>query len=160
MMDPKKELLLTREFDAPRELVWKAWTDPKLLSQWWGPNGVTNPVCELDARVGGNIHIVMLAGEALGPMNGQRWPMHGTIKELVVPEKLVYTSTALEEPDGTPNMENIVTVTFDEHEGKTILTVHVLVTHATDKAGPALGGMSMGWNQQLDKLVSMYKTFV
>ncbi len=57
-----KELILTRILDAPRELVFKAWTDPKMLAEWWGPKGVTNPICEIDAKVGGKIHIVMLAG--------------------------------------------------------------------------------------------------
>ena len=63
----KKELTITRIFDAPRDLVWKAWTDQKILQKWWGPKGVTNPICEWDARLGGNIYIVMLAGKELGP---------------------------------------------------------------------------------------------
>ncbi len=157
-MDPKKELRMTRELDAPRERVWKAWTDPKLLAQWWGPNGVTMPIVEFDARVGGKIYMVMLAGPQLGTMKGQRWPMHGTITELIAPSKLVFTATALEDLDGTPNLTQQTTVTLTEETGKTKVTVHVQVTHATEKAGPALSGMSMGWNQQMDKLVHLYKT--
>src|ERR1700728_3834836 len=56
-----KEFVITREFDAPRELVFKAWTDPKYLAQWWGPRGFTNPVCEWDARPGREIYVVMRA---------------------------------------------------------------------------------------------------
>ena len=62
----KRELTITRTFDAPRELVWKAWTDPKMLERWWGPRGVTNPTCEFDATKGGEIYIVMEAGKELG----------------------------------------------------------------------------------------------
>ena len=63
MSEPATELTLTRTFNAPRDLVFRAWTDPELLSQWWGPNGVTTPVCEVDAVIGGKLNIVMLAGE-------------------------------------------------------------------------------------------------
>lgn len=59
MGKPIKELTITHTFDTSRELVWKAWTDPNLLKQWFDPSGVTNPVCELDARKGGTIYIVM-----------------------------------------------------------------------------------------------------
>jgi uncharacterized protein YndB with AHSA1/START domain len=70
-----KELTIIRTFDAPCELVWKAWTDPKLLKQWWGPNNVTIPECEIDQRVGGTFYIVMEAGEAMGSYKGTKWPM-------------------------------------------------------------------------------------
>jgi uncharacterized protein YndB with AHSA1/START domain len=55
----KREVVITRIFDAPRDLVFKAWTDPKHMARWWGPMGFTNPICELDARVGGAWRIVM-----------------------------------------------------------------------------------------------------
>ncbi len=70
-----KELILTRTFTASRELAWKAWTEEKLVATWWGPNGVTNPICRVDAQPGGEIYIVMLAGDELGSMKGSRWPM-------------------------------------------------------------------------------------
>jgi uncharacterized protein YndB with AHSA1/START domain len=53
------ELAITRIFDAPRELVFKAWTVPEMMAKWWGPKGVTNPICEVDAKVGGKIYIVI-----------------------------------------------------------------------------------------------------
>src|SRR5271157_1381916 len=92
MEKPIKELTIKRTFDAPRELVWKAWTDPKLLKQWFGPRGVTNPICEVDARKGGIIYIVMEAGEELGPAKGMRWPMKGKFDEVVPYERFVFTA--------------------------------------------------------------------
>lgn len=145
-----RELTLTRVYDASRNLVWQAWTDPKLIAQWWGPNGVTNPVCEFDARPNGNIHIVMLAGEALGPMKGQEWPMTGIVREVERPNKLVFTSNAI--MNGKPVLENLVTVTFEDEGEKTKMTVHIVVTKTTPEAEGPLKGMEMGWNQQMDKL--------
>jgi uncharacterized protein YndB with AHSA1/START domain len=65
----ERELTITRVFDAPRALVFEVWTDPKHLAQWWGPQGFTNPVCEFDARVGGELRIHMR-----GP-DGSIYPM-------------------------------------------------------------------------------------
>ncbi len=67
----EKELILKRTFDAPIGLVWKAWTDQELLKRWWGPKGVTTPICKVDPRPGGEIDIVMLAGEELGELAGR-----------------------------------------------------------------------------------------
>jgi len=149
----KRELTIVRVFNAPRELVYKAWTDPKLLAQWWGPQGVTNPKCEVDARPGGAIDIVMLAGVELGDLQGSEWPMAGVFQEVISPEKLVYTSSAI--MDNKPILETTNTVTFEEYEGKTKLTLHVLVTQATPEADGPLAGMEMGWNQSIDKLASL-----
>src|ERR1700730_7092158 len=82
----ERELKITRVFDAPREMVFKAWTDPKLLAQWWGPKGFTNPVCELDVRPGGAIRVHMR-----GP-DGTVYPMTGVYQEVVEPERIVFTS--------------------------------------------------------------------
>jgi uncharacterized protein YndB with AHSA1/START domain len=152
MNDTKKDLTMTREFDARRELVWRAWTDPELLKEWWGPNGVTNPTCEWEARPGGKIHIVMLAGAELGPMAGQEWPMTGEIKEVDKPSRLVFTANALQ--DGRAILEHITTVTLEEEGNKTKMTVRVRVTMTTPEATGPLAGMEQGWNQQLDKLVT------
>jgi uncharacterized protein YndB with AHSA1/START domain len=124
MSEPTKELTLTRTFDAPRDLVFKAWTDPELLSQWWGPNGVTIPVCEVDAVVGGKLNIVMLAGEELGPMAGAKWPMTGVYREITPPEKIVYDASP--EVEGQPIMDTVNTLTFEEENGKTKLTLHIV----------------------------------
>jgi uncharacterized protein YndB with AHSA1/START domain len=148
-----RELTIVRVFDAPRELVFRAWTEPELMAQWWGPHGVTNPTCELDVKPGGAIHIVMLAGEELGDLKGSEWPMKGTFQEVAPPEKLVYTSSAI--MDDKPIIESTNTVTFEEVDGKTKLTLHVLVTHATPEAEGPLSGMEMGWSQSIDKLAKL-----
>lgn len=157
MMDTnKKELTLSRVFDAPRELVFKMWTDPDLLQQWWGPFHFTNPTCEIDARVGGEINIVMLADEGLGELSGQEFPMSGMVKEIVPSEKLVFTSNAVLK--GKEVLVNLNTVTFEDTEdGKTKLTVHIEVQQATPEAEGPLAGMEMGWSQSLDKLANLIK---
>lgn len=151
MSDSKKELTLTRTILAPRETVWKTWTDAEQIRKWWGPDGVTIPTCEFDARVGGAIKIVMLAGKELGPLAGQEWPMEGTVKELQAPEKLVFVGQPL--LNGKPFMESLNTITLKEQDGKTLLSVHIEVFNSTPEAAGPLSGMEMGWNQQLDKLV-------
>src|ERR1700740_1278719 len=81
----EREIVITRVFDAPREAVFKAWTDAKELAQWWGPKGFTNPVCEIDARVGGAIRIHMRSPD------GTVYPMKGEFREIVPPERLGLT---------------------------------------------------------------------
>ncbi|MDE1767918.1 MAG: SRPBCC domain-containing protein [Candidatus Micrarchaeota archaeon] len=146
-----KELTITRTFDAPRELVWKAWTDPKLLKQWFGPRGVTNPICEVDARKGGEIYIVMEAGPELGPAKGMRWPMRGTFDEVVPYERFVLTGNALDDKQGIM-LENRQTVILEDIEGKTKMTLHVVVTKVTKDGERAVAGMQAGFTQQIDKL--------
>ena len=141
-----RELTLTRVFDAPRERVWAAWTDPKLLAQWWGPHGFTNPVCEVDARAGGAILIHMSGFGMLAPMTG-------IFKEVVKPERLVFTNNAFfEVPPAKPVIEGITTVTFEDLGGKTKVTVRNVVLRAAPEAGQALEGMEPGWTQSLEKL--------
>ncbi len=73
-MAPIKEVVFERTLDAPLETVWQAWTHPKMLKEWWGPNNVSIPECEVDLRVGGKIYIVMEAGEAMGSYKSDgRW---------------------------------------------------------------------------------------
>src|SRR5229473_6885499 len=139
------ELVLTRVFDAPRELVFKAWTDPKRVAQWWGPQGFTNPVCELDARPGGTIRIHMR-----GP-NGIVYPMTGVYQEVVEPERLVFVSSALD-ANGNPMFDILNTVTFSEQNGKTKQTLRARVIKKTAQAAPYLAGMEQGWTQTLERL--------
>jgi uncharacterized protein YndB with AHSA1/START domain len=145
----QKELIITRVFDAPRELVFKAWTEARHMAQWWGPKGFTNPVCELDARPGGAIRIHMKAHY------GEVYPMGGVFHEIVPPERLVFTSTALIDETGVTQLEILNTVTFAEHNGKTRLTLHAKVVKATAAAAQALTGMDLGWSQSLDRLAEL-----
>ncbi len=147
MASEQQELILTRVFDAPRELVFKAWTDPKCVAEWWGPHGFTNPVCELDPRPGGAILIHMR-----GP-DGTVYPMTGTYQEIVEPERIVFTNAALD-ADGKPMFEILTTVTFIEQGGKTKQIVQARVIKKTAQAAPYLAGMEQGWTQTLQRLNS------
>jgi len=147
MASEEQELVLTRVFDAPRELVFKAWTDPKRVAEWWGPHGFTNPVCELDVKPGGAIRIHMR-----GP-NGIVYPMTGVYQEVVEPERLVFVSAALDAA-GKPMFELLNTLTFAEEGGKTKQILRVRVIKRTAQAAPYLAGMEQGWTQSLERLVS------
>ena len=145
MTNEERELVLTRVFDAPRELVFKAWTDPKRVAQWWGPHRFTNPVCDLDVRPGGAIRIHMR-----GP-DGTVYPMTGVYNEVVEPERLVFTSAALD-ADGNPMFEVLTTVTFAEQGGKTKQIMRARVIKSTAEAAPYIKGMEAGWTQSLERL--------
>jgi uncharacterized protein YndB with AHSA1/START domain/DNA-binding transcriptional ArsR family regulator len=145
-----QELTLTRVFDAPRELVFKAWTDPRLVAEWWSPHGFTNAAVELDLRPGGAIYILMRWPD------GRDNPMKGTYHEIVPPERLVFTSTALEDEAGMPQLEVRNTVTFAEQGSQTLLTLHAVVVRGTTQAAEAaLAGMEIGWSQSLEKLTAL-----
>lgn len=137
----ERSLVMTRTFDAPRALVFRAWTDPSHVAQWWGPRGFTNPRCEWDARPGGKIHIDMR-----GP-DGTVYPMPGEFHEVVAPERLVFSSSAV---DGA--LEVVNTITFAEEGEQTRMTLEAIVVKATDDAKFALSGMREGWTQTLDRL--------
>jgi uncharacterized protein YndB with AHSA1/START domain len=141
----ERELTITRVFDAPRALVFKAWTDAAQLAQWWGPQGFSNPVCEIDARVGGAIRIHMRSPD------GSVYPMKGEIREIVPPERLVFTNIAVDEA-GNHLLEGLTTVTFADEGGKTKLTLHTRAGAVAEKAIMYLQGMEMGWTQSIDKL--------
>jgi uncharacterized protein YndB with AHSA1/START domain len=144
-MTKQPDLVLTRVFDAPRELVFQAWTDPARLQRWWGPKNFTNPVCEIDVRPGGAIRIHMRAPD------GVVYPMSGIFQEIDQPRRLVFTSAALDEND-QPMFEVLNTVSFEEQDGRTKLTLEASVMTATDKAPRYLAGMEQGWSQSLDRL--------
>jgi uncharacterized protein YndB with AHSA1/START domain len=136
---------IVRTFDAPRALVWKAWTDPKMMAEWFGPRHFTSSVPELDVRSGGKLRIVMH-----GP-DGNDYPMKGVFHEVVAPEKLVFSNIAIDS-DGNHLLEGETTVTFTEQGGKTTMT---LKSHAVGRvpiAPQMLAGMNAGWTQSIDKL--------
>jgi len=139
------DLVMTRVFDAPRELVFKAWTETKHVAQWWGPKGFTNPVCEMDVRAGGAIRIHMRAPD------GVVYPMTGVFQEIAGPERLVFMCSALDDK-GNSMFDVLSTVTFVDQRGKTALTLQLRVIQATAAAPQYLKGMEMGWTQSLDRL--------
>lgn len=146
--DPRVEATLTRIFSAPRELVWKAWTDPQMMARWWGPKGFTNPVCEMDVRVGGKILIHMRAP------NGAIHPMTGTFDEVAEPECLVFRAVPVDH-DGAPLLESLTTVTFHDVGGKTKVIVHASAAPIAPIGSEMLKGMNMGWSQSLERLADL-----
>jgi uncharacterized protein YndB with AHSA1/START domain len=140
-----RELRLERVFDAPRPRVFRALTDPAQLAQWWGPLGFTNPVCEMDARPGGAITIHMRSPE------GTTYPLHGEVREIATPERLVFT-LALRESDGSIRIGNTTIITLAEQGAKTRLSLHVRITDLNAAGEAAIKGMREGWSQSLDRL--------
>jgi len=147
----EREITITRVFNAPRALVFKAWTDASELAQWWGPKGFTNPVCELDVRVGGAIRIHMRSPD------GSVYPMKGEFCEIVPPERLVFTNIAVDAAD-KPIIEGLTTVTFIERGGKTTMTLQTRGRAVVDYAVGYLQGMEMGWTGSIDKLEALLAT--
>lgn len=146
-------LVIERVFDAPRELVWKAWTDAEARRRWWGPKGFTIPHCKIDARPGGRFHLCMRSPD------GQEMWVTGEFREVVEPELLVSVDSPSNEEgkvltasqigmEGDQPFETLVTVTFEEEEGKTRMTMR----HEGLPAGPMAEGAEQGWNQAFDKL--------
>ena len=152
-MEPIKEVVLEKVYDASPETVWQAWTNPEQLKQWWGPQNVTIPECEVDLKVGGKFYIVMEAGEAMGPYKGTKWPMEAEYTEIVPSSKLSYKALAWTEgmkEDTT--IDQTTDVTFEEQDGKTKVTVKAAIYKTGPKAGMTAEGMKQGFTQQLDKL--------
>ena len=149
----ERELIIIRVFDAPRERVFKAWTDANLLAQWWGPKGFTNPVCDVDPKPGGALRIVMRAPD------GAEYPMKGVFREVVPPSRLVFTNIAVDK-DGHPIIEGLTTVTFADEGGKTKLTLQTRGVAVVDYAAAYLQGMEAGWTQSLEKLEAVVRRAV
>jgi uncharacterized protein YndB with AHSA1/START domain len=141
-----KEFVITRDYDAPRERVWRACTEAKLLAQWWGPRGFTAPICEWHALPGNKIYVVMRAP------NGTDYPMGGLFHEVVAPEKLVTTTGALDD-NGNLMFEFHHTLTLLEQEGKTRLTMRSrLIRVIAPDAAKYIGGFEVGMTQSLERL--------
>jgi uncharacterized protein YndB with AHSA1/START domain len=139
-----REIVFTRLFDAPRELVWEAWTDPQQVVQWWGPRGFTTTTHEMAVRPGGVWRFIMH-----GP-DGTDYPNKIVYTEVVPPERLAYTHGS---DDGDESGQFQVTVTFTDQDGKTRLTMRSLFASAEerDKVVKEYGAIE-GGNQTLDRL--------
>lgn len=156
-MAPIKEVVFERTFDAPREKVWQAWTDPAMIKQWWGPDNVSIPECEIDLRVGGKIYIVMEAGEAMGSYKGTRWPMLGKFTVVEPHTKLSYDVNAWVEghnENGESNIDQTTEVILTEENGKAKLNLRAVIHKIGPVAGMAVQGMQAGFAKQLDKLTA------
>jgi uncharacterized protein YndB with AHSA1/START domain len=137
-----EQILITRVFDAPRHLVFRAYTTPELVERWWAGDRGTVTSIEIDLRVGGRWRYVM---EALG---GFEVAFHGEYREVVPDERLVQTEVY----EGMPDGEALDTVTFTEEDGRTTLTV--LVQHSCKEHRDAHieSGMEGGMQEAMDKL--------
>jgi uncharacterized protein YndB with AHSA1/START domain len=152
-MQPIKEVVLEKTYDAPIQTVWQAWTDPEQLKQWWGPDNVTIPECEVDLKVGGKFYIVMEAGEAMGPYKGTLWPMLAEFTVVEPNSKLAYKAQAWTEGQKEETtIDQTTEITMDEENGKTKLKVKAAIHKTGPGAGMAVQGMQAGFTQQLEKL--------
>ena len=153
------DFVISREFDAPGELVWRAWTDPAHLARWWGPRIMSTPVCELDVRPGGAYRIVMR-----GP-DGTDYPIRGVFLEITPPTRLVMTMDCTEHPTSWHQLvkpssqpgENPAgilhtTVAFEVIGHKTVLTIQTRFASPAIAAAMVNMGMNDGWSQSLDRL--------
>lgn len=149
----EQEVVITQIFDAPRELVFKAWTDPERVKRWWGPKSFTSPVSKIDLRVGGSYLNCMRSPE------GEDYWSTGIYREIIEPERIVYTDSFSDAEgnlvpashygmSGDWPLELLVTVTFEEHNGKTKLTLR----HVGIPAGENRDLAKAGWNESFDKL--------
>ncbi|MGA7872617.1 MAG: SRPBCC domain-containing protein [Candidatus Binatus sp.] len=137
-----RELTITRIFDAPRALVFNAWTEPKHLMRWFAPNNFTVPACEMDFRAGGKFRLCMRGF-------GQDHWMNGVFREIVEPERIVWAGML----DNDTN-EVLTTVTFADLGGKTRLTVHQTFSIETDSTR----GARQGWTETLEHLAEFLAT--
>jgi uncharacterized protein YndB with AHSA1/START domain len=146
-------LVIERTFDAPVELIWELWTDPEHFTAWYGPDGATIPVAELDVRVGGTRRVCMEVQTPNGPM--QMW-FTGEFREVVAHRRLVYTESVTDETGvvvppstpGTPDAHPVTTevrVELVDLDGRT----RMVLTHV---GIPADSPGAAGWNMALDQL--------
>ena len=139
-----REIVLTRVFDAPRHLVFDAFSKPELLKRWFGPRGWSLVVCEVDLKVGGGFRFVMR-----GP-DGREMGMRGVYREIAPPERSVH----MESFDDYPG-ESQVTAIFVEQEGKTTLTATVLYPSREVRDAVIQSGMEHGAAESYDKLAEL-----
>ena len=141
-----RELVFTRVFDAPRHLVFQAWTDPEHLKHWWGPKGCTLPVCNIDLRPGGVWHYCFVM-----PDGQESWG-RAVYREIVPAERLVYADTFSDAEGNVLSPEMLVTVTFEEQAGRTTVTIHTLFESPEERERIIGVGVIEGMNETLDRL--------
>lgn len=147
----RHELTLTRLIDAPRELLFRAWTEPELLKRWFTPRPWTTPVVEADVRPGGKSFVLMR-----GP-DGEEQPCHGVYLEVVPGRRLVFTDAFTEAwlPSAKPFFACVVT--FDDEAGKTRYTAVARHWTAADKEAHEAMGFHAGWNAATDQLEALVR---
>jgi uncharacterized protein YndB with AHSA1/START domain len=143
-----EQILVTREFDAPRHLVYQAWTTPELVKRWWHANRGTVTVVEIDLRLGGKWRYVMVAHD------GMEVGFHGEYREIVRDERIVSTQVYEGLPEGVSEEDGstVNTVTFSEANGRTALTMLIEATSKISRDAIIESGMESGLQEALDLL--------
>ena len=144
---PDRTVTTTRVFDAPCEMVYKAWTDPKQLAEWFPPKDFTSPRCEVDPRPGGVFRCDMKAPDG-APLNGAVFPGGGVFTEVVPNERLAFTFAG---PEKVPPPV-IMTVLFEAQGNKTKLTIHHTAESVADYEALLKLGVREGLDQSFEKL--------
>jgi uncharacterized protein YndB with AHSA1/START domain len=140
-----RQIVITREFDAPKELVWKAWTTPEYVKRWWGGDRGTVASAEIDLRLGGRWRFVQTANE------GFEVAFHGEYRELVPFDRMVSTEVY----EAIPDAQAINTLTLVEHDGRTTLTIVVEHESIENRDGHLNSGMEIGVDEGFDKLEAL-----
>jgi uncharacterized protein YndB with AHSA1/START domain len=146
------DIVITRTFDAPRDLVFKAWTDCDHLMQWWGPRQWPLWKCTLDLRPGGVWHYCMRSSE------GQEAWGRAVYREIAGPERLVYTDTFSDADGSIIPPEMLTTVTFTGQQARTLVTIHTVFKSAADRDAVIDMGMEQGMAETLDRLAEHLAT--
>jgi uncharacterized protein YndB with AHSA1/START domain len=141
----KQDVVVTRVFDAPREAVFAAFTDPDLVPQWWGPRNLTTAVDAMDVRPGGIWRFINRDAQ------GREFAFHGVFHEVVPFDRVVYTF----EYEGAPGHVVLETVTFAEHAGKTTMTEHAVFQTVADRDGMLTTGMERGAAESMDRMAEL-----
>ncbi|MND76980.1 hypothetical protein D3C80_686430 [compost metagenome] len=143
------ELSISRLIEAPRTKVFRAWTEPELLAQWWGPHGMTTPICEMELKVGGVFRTVMCDPD------GSEYPSQAVFLEILKPQRIVFTDAFL--PGWIPSKRAFMTaiITFDEVLDMTRYTARALHWRAADCRTHEEMGFYRGWGESLDRLVDL-----
>jgi uncharacterized protein YndB with AHSA1/START domain len=136
------EIVMTRVFDAPRELVFEAHSSCEHMTQWWGPRGYEIASCEIDFRPGGAWRVVHR-----GP-DGEEYGFRGEYREIVRPERIVWTF----EFEGMPGHVSVETMTLEEHDGKTTFTATSVYDSVEDRNGMLESGMESGAVETMERL--------
>jgi uncharacterized protein YndB with AHSA1/START domain len=149
----RKKLDFERSYPAPLATVWRAWTEPELLRQWWAPEHASVTDCDVDLRIGGTIHIVMEAGEGMGKYSGTRWPMNGSFTQVDVHQRLGYDAQSWTEGEREATaIDHTNTITFSSDGHTTKVRLQIVITKIGPKAKMAAFGMKWGYKAYLDKL--------
>ena len=143
----ERQLVVTRIIDAPRRLVFKAWTEPDRVARWWGPHGFTTTFCDMDIRPGGKFRFCMRSP------TGTNHCKRGVYQEVIEPERIVFTF-AWENAAGQPGHELLTTVTFAEHGTKTKLTLHQAVFETAE----GCEAHRQGWTSCLERFAAYIAT--